>query len=279
MDNSTNQKAPARHPVISLVPIMAALIVGPAANAAEPNLDVAGVKIGMSLDNAVAALKADNPKFYVNVVSHQWEGFTAPLHPFVQAQFNGTDPGESESMSLLVTMAPGPGQVWGIDRLCGYPADKRPATVNIVSALRQKYGPENVPPGQSLQTQNLAWVYDETGNLLPEDKARQALATCGTLLQTHFGNNDDYTSYSEIQTGKFAPQDCGGIIVIKANVQSTLLNPGTTDYVAYSLNVQMTRYSMYRTAMVATRAVVAAAAQAREQGAAQDSNQRPVPKL
>jgi hypothetical protein len=264
---------------ICLILTAAVVMIVPASEAAGPNLDVAGVKIGMNMNDAVAALKADNPKFYINVVSHQWEGFSSPLHPFIAAQSMGDKPGDSENISLLLTMAPGPEQVWGIDRLCGYGVDNRLATVNVVAALRKKYGPESIPPGPSLQTQNLAWVFDESGNLLPEDKARQALITCGTLLQTHFGNTDDPTSYREIQTGKYAPQDCGGIIVVKANVQSTLLNPGTSDYVAYSLDVQMTHYSMYRTAIVATRAIVGAAAQAREQGAAQDANQRGGPKL
>lgn len=264
---------------ICLILIAAATMVAPPSEAANPNLDVACVKIGMNLNDAVAALKADNPKFYINTVSHQWEGFSAPLHPFVLAQSTGDQPGDSENISLLITTAPSPERVWGIDRLCGYRADNRPSTVNVVAALRNKYGPENVLPGPSLQTQNLAWVFDDSGNLLPEDKAKQVLATCGTMLQTHFGNNDDPTSYREVQTGKFAPQDCGGIILIKANVQSTLLNPGTTDYVAYSLDVQMTHYSMYRTAMETTRAVVSAAAQSRERGAAGDANQRGAPKL
>ena len=279
MNTGTNQEFRVCHRAICLILMAAAIAVAPSSEAAGPNLDVAGVKIGMSMNDAVAALKADNPRFYINVVSHQWEGFSAPLHPFVLAQSTGDQPGDSENISLLLTMAPGPEQVWGIDRLCGYRAGNRPSAVNVVAALRKKYGPESVPPGPSLQTQNLAWVFDESGSTLPEDKARQALATCGTMLQTHFGNNDDPTSYREVQTGKYAPQDCGGIIVIKANVQSTLLNPGTSDYVAYSLDVQMTRYSMYRTAIEATRAVVGAAAQARDQGAAGDANQRGAPKL
>ena len=264
---------------ISLGLMVTAMVVAPRAYAAGPDLDVAGVKIGMSMNDAIAALKADNSKFYINVVSHQWEGFSAPLHPFVLAQSTGDKPGDSENISLLFTMAPGPEQVWGIDRLCGYRADNRSSAANVVAALRKKYGMESVPPGPSLQTQNLAWVFDESGSLLPEAKARQALATCGTILQTHFGNNDDPTSYREVQTGKYATADCGAFIVIKANVQSTLLNPGTSDYVAYSLDVQMTHYSMYRTAIEATRAVVSAAAQARERGAAEDTNQRGAPKL
>jgi hypothetical protein len=99
------------------------------------------------------------------------------------------------------------------------------------------------------------------------------------MLQGHFGNTDDSTSYTDVQTGKFSPLDCAGIILIRANVQSTLLNPGTSDYVAYSLDVQMTRYSMYQAAIAATRAVVSAAAQARERGAAMEASQRGAPKL
>jgi hypothetical protein len=255
------------------------LAVSPASEAAGPNLDVAGLKIGMSMDNAISALKEDNPSFHISVVSHQWEGFSAPLHPFVAAQSTGNKPGDSENVSLLVTMAPGPAQVWGIDRLCGYRSDNRPSTVNVVAALRQKYGPESIPPGVSLQTQNLTWVFDGAGNLLPADKARQVLGSCGTMLQSHFGNTDDTTCYNDLQTGKFSPLDCAGFILIKANVQSTLLNPGTSNYVAYSTDVQMTRYSMYQAAIGPTRALVGAAAQARERAAAADANQRGAPKF
>ena len=59
---------------VYLILTVAAVMIASASEAAGPNLDVAGVKIGMSMNDAIAALKADNPKFYINVVSHQWEG-------------------------------------------------------------------------------------------------------------------------------------------------------------------------------------------------------------
>ena len=103
----------------TLICILAALAVtigARAEDASGPNLDVAGLKIGMGVHEAMATLKAENPHFYINLSPHQLEGFSAPLHPFVSGEQPIGPNNDAESIDLLFTMPPNKEVVWGIKR-------------------------------------------------------------------------------------------------------------------------------------------------------------------
>jgi hypothetical protein len=208
-----------------------------AQGAAGPNLDVAGIKIGMGVKDAMAALKAENPKFSIQIPNHQLEGFPMPLHPWVDCEQAIGPDNDGETITLLFTMPPSREVVWGIKRLTSYRAGHRPSTEATLAALRTKYGPESVPAADP-RTKNLAWVFDDKGQLMPVDKAKQVLISCSTAMELHFGFND-LSSFNDIQTGKYGSPECGSDTIIQASVQSTQLSDGSNRMVVYNLMVEI----------------------------------------
>ena len=51
------------------------------ADAAGPNLDIVGIKVGMSEQDALAAFKAHNPRLVLVQPTHQVAGFTELIQP------------------------------------------------------------------------------------------------------------------------------------------------------------------------------------------------------
>ncbi len=248
-----------------------------AQDANGPNLDVAGIKIGMGAHEAMAALKAENPSFRIDLNPHQLEGFPQPLHPFVNGEQLIGQTNDGESISLLFTMPPNHEAVWGIDRECHYRAGHRPLTDTVLAALRAKYGQENIPASNP-RTQILTWVFDEKGKLLSPVDAKKLNNSCATQLQNHFGNSD-ISSLNDIQTGKYGAPECSSIILITASVQSTDAAPGNPNLVVYNLSVEINHGPMYRAAIAATREVAMAAATARQQKQTEDAAKVAAPKL
>jgi len=259
---------------ISVISILVATVAVFAGDSG-PNLDVAGLKIGMGVHDAMAALKAENPQFRIDISSHRLEGFSAPLHPSVTAGQNISPTNDGESMELLFTMPPNKEQVWGIQRHCSYLAQNRPATENTIAALRKKYGPENIPPGSDPMNQHLTWIYDADGKLLPAGKAKEVLMSCATILQNHF-NAGDMSALNELTANVHIPPECGSITLMTADVQSTRLdirNPNGP-YVVVNLIVQISDSSMYFKTINKTREIAVNAANARENKAADDASKR-----
>ena len=165
--------------------------------------------------------------------------------------------------------------VWGIKRHCNYRAQDRPATENTIAALRKKYGPENIPPGSDPMNQHLTWVYDADGKLLSADKAKTALMSCATAFQNHFGGSE-MSVLNDLTTSGRTPPECGSIILMTADVQSTPLDRQNPNghYVVVNLTVQISHGPMYFAAIGKTREIAAAAANARENKAVEDASKR-----
>jgi hypothetical protein len=229
-----------------------------------PNLDIVGIKIGVSEPEAVAALKAHNPRLVVNETPHRLEGLPKAVMPAVTAQAMPSGDQEGETVNMVFTMAPGPEKLWGIQRITSYPAARRPSTAATLDALRKKYGPENVPNNQSgLQTVNIAWVFGPDGKLLEPDKAKQAYYSGQGPLQGHFGQ-DDMSALNDLQMGISQDKATSySITLITASVQSTQGGDFNAPFVIYNMIVAINDGRIYVPALEATRAVLLDAAKAR----------------
>jgi hypothetical protein len=254
---------------------MAATISAHAQNSTGPNLDIAGIKVGMGVKEAGAALKAENPHFTITMGSQAVEGFSEPLQPTAIARQQISPDNDGEIITLALTTPPGREAVWGIKRDTTYRAKNQPSTENTLAALRAKYGPENIPPFDQ-RTQNLAWVFDDKGKLLPADQARQLWMSCSTILQNHFAG--EVPLVNDLATGRYGPPECSSIILITANVQSGQITPGSP-FVVNNLSVAINHAPMYWTAIEATRQTALRAVKSRENKATEDANKVGAPKL
>ena len=200
--------------------------------ASTANLDVVGIKIGMTIKDAMLALKADNPNLTLNPTTKQLEGFTQDLMPDVYAVGTLTTGKDYETVELLFTMAPSKELLWGVKRLYTYADQNKPTADNTIAALRKKYGPENVPyvPDPRQQLKVLGWVYDAQGKLMAAEPARRLYGVCFAAAGNYFGNGDAAT-FNEIQTGRLTGQaECNSIIMAAAMITTAPLAPGRPEY-------------------------------------------------
>ncbi len=257
---------------------LTAIVTTAVVHAAGPNLDVAGFKIGMNEDDAIPALKPHNARFYINQPTSTIEGISEPIKPSVTAIATGTAALDGENMSLVFTLPPGKKVLWGIQRAVSYAPDHRLSLDATLAALRQKYGPESVPPSPaSPGVANLAWVFDAKGNLLPRDQAMGPYMRCTSILQNHLSNNDQST-FNDLQTGlRGAINEAVNHILITASVQYTV-KPGAPSAV-YNLTVTINDGRLYGPALLATRARVVEAVNARTAKESKTIDQRGGPSL
>jgi len=134
-------------------------------------VDIVGVKLGMTPEQAIAAIKASNASLRVDVLNtdvviagkqmppeRQWviAHTVAPRNPVFFHQPDGT----AESITLELTTPRGGPQVVGkIMRWVSFANTAPVAATNLVEALRQKYGAtESFENGL-----NKYWVFDESG--------------------------------------------------------------------------------------------------------------------
>jgi hypothetical protein len=261
--------------LVCVIAALAATISAHAQNTIGPNLDIAGIKIGMGMKEALAALKAENPHFEIIMSSQPVEGFSEPLQPIAIARHQITPDNDGEIITLALTTPPGRAAVWGIKRDTTYRSRNQPSTENTLAALRAKYGPENIPPLDG-RTQFMEWVFDDKGKLLPADQARQLWMSCSTVLQNHFAG--EVPLLNDLHAGNYGPTECSSIILITANVQSGQLSPGSP-MVVNNLSVAINNGAMYWAAIKATRETALGAAKSRENKATEDANKVGAPKL
>lgn len=135
-------------------------------------IDIVGVKLGMTLEQAVAALKA-NPKLVIE--THDIEITAAgktgrrPRLILAHVPAGGRNPelwgnldGSHEAIGVRLTAPPGPMVVEMVSRYVSFANNAPVAASILLDALRKKYGPES----EDVDLRQLNWVYDTTGKLL-----------------------------------------------------------------------------------------------------------------
>ena len=142
-------------------------------------LDIVGIKLGMTPEQAFAAVKAHNGQMKIDIINARMEdpdgaysgSFTrvpqfAVAHtvglrpnPNFPALFVGAD-GSSDVIVIEFTIPPSPPLVGRIVREVNFPRAQLVVASNLLDALRKKYGQE------SLTGIGTSWVFDSAGKLL-----------------------------------------------------------------------------------------------------------------
>lgn len=266
------------------IPAHAQLAAPAPETAAGVSLDVVGIKPGMTVKDAMIALKADNPRLTLVPSLHQFEGFTEPIMPSVAgSEQQSPDPKSglpraSENVMILFTVLPKQEVVWGVQRIYSFAASERPSLQKTLDALHRKYGPESIPadPDPRGITKAIAWIYDEKGAPLGPRGAPLYPSCAG--FSNHFGSGD-LAVVNDIQIGGQPPTaECRSLIMVNASVQAGL-DPASSQYVVNTLIVTLADGARYRTAIEATRAVIQNAARLREEKKTEEVNKRAAPKL
>ena len=141
-------------------------------------IDVAGIKLGMTPEQAFAAVKAFNPKLKIDIINARLEPGDAPgtfkrvpqfavahtvgpvRNPYDPIRYDALD-GSSDAIVMEFTIPPSPPLVGQISRTVTFPQGQPVAAANLVTALQKKYGQEVLTDGETR-----VWAFDESGKPL-----------------------------------------------------------------------------------------------------------------
>jgi hypothetical protein len=133
-------------------------------------VDIVGIKLGMTPEQAVAAVKAYNPSLRIENLTARLEHPSGPLGNFVKVPYtinaytanSRTDLGPVEWIAMQFTLPPGPPLLSKVVRYTGFVVGRPVMASNLLESLRKKYGQDNFSPSGD----TVGWVYDSNGKLL-----------------------------------------------------------------------------------------------------------------
>jgi hypothetical protein len=238
----------------------------------------------MTANDAMTALKADNPRLKVASSTFKYEGFNDPLT--VEALGVDMAPNgpamvqqASERVQLLLTTAPSQEAVWAVSRQYTFPTSQRPSMQATVDALRKKYGPETVPAGPQSAAQNFLWVFDLQGKLIGGANGARLGSICDSTVGLYTWESAKTAINIDI-TGP-SPRawlpECESIILIYATVSGIQIAPN--QFAATIMDVRLHDGGRYRKALAATRTVIQNAVAARQGKDVKKVDAVPPPKL
>jgi hypothetical protein len=196
--------------------------------------DILGMKLGMSVAEIEAAIKAYNPAFEMRIdkkpVRDQRLG-VGKFVQIVQASRRGSDV-ILESISVLFTVAQ-PSRAFYIGRYTQFAPEHQPLTDKTEQQLREKYGPEsNLLSSTGLIS--IDWVFDKTGKQIFPKADMRLFQACASAA-SYSGNFDGASGpdwLAALMSPESNPTGCG------INLQVSSL-PSTDTHLLQSLNEQI----------------------------------------
>jgi hypothetical protein len=241
------------------------------------NLDVVGIKPGMTVKDAMLALKADNPRLTLLPSTLQIEGFKDQLMTSVTGRESPTVERSGEDVTIAFTVIPTQEAVWGVRRVLYFANSERPSLQATLDALHKKYGLETTPPDPDprMSTKGIVWVYDAAHERPMGPGGKQAFVACAQLFTNIEGS---LSVQNDITSGASWLGACGSVSIVTASVQAGQ-DAASGQFVVNNLTLSLADGARYRAALEATRAVVLNAAKAREKTQTEEVNKRAAPKL
>jgi len=199
-------------PVVGLLSL--ALVVAAPALAQPPSgvPDVAGIRPGMSAQEAYDALKARSNGANVGIAQTQLPGVSQPVVVLMSLAVLDSSP--AETITVMLTYPPGKQVVWGIRRRLEFERGKEPTKVAIMKNIREKYGPEIHAGGIDF------WNFDEQGGR-PNEKD-MIFNHCAGQFSINEPDDPANPAPRSALGGAFVgpPNVCSNIISLRAEVDS-----------------------------------------------------------
>jgi len=158
-------------------------------------VDLVGIRLGMTAQQAAAAVRAANPGFQIsNNPAFRFDLLpNVAFNEVVYARKTGDATHGQESIDLKFTQPPNQAMLWSIQRNKQYADQERPTVANLIAGLREKYGPEDgsmTPPAvakaSGVELRDAYWIFDINGQKLPRQRAAQLAATCTAIWESSY---------------------------------------------------------------------------------------------
>ena len=140
-------------------------------DAADLPPDIAGIRPGMPVQEALAILRAHDPNGRLTFGEATVPQLGAKAVP-TMINLRGAD-GGLDIITVVLTLPPNPQVVWGVSRQLRFQTGREMLKANLVSALRQKYGMEALESGSRLY-----WFFNDRGGPPPVDAATLRARNC-----------------------------------------------------------------------------------------------------
>ncbi len=146
------------------------------------SLDVVGIKLGIPVTEALAAVKTHNANIKMEPKAKlEFEALPGVVMTPVLVGQSKTADEASESVGLLLTYAPNEAFVYSVWRDFWFGKKKsRPPVDTIVTGLRKKYGPESVRIEDTL----LLWLFDAQKQQVMGPRAKEIWQKCANHWMT-----------------------------------------------------------------------------------------------
>ena len=172
--------------LMRILPILLLLVLlGFTAPAPGQNLphtpDLLGLYPGMPSLAARAQLQKHSSDVYVQDISGTAFGMTIP------------DPKNRDQISVFLTLSPNEPTVWMIQRAQTFDPGVSMSKENLLTALRQKYGKENLSADHGGGGLYYYWVFDHSGKLLATADPR-FMGCSGNSFITNMSHGPDKTN-------------------------------------------------------------------------------------
>jgi hypothetical protein len=158
-------------------------------------VDIVGIKLGMTPEQATAVIRAYKPTLKIEVLN------TRLFHPgsdqflrvphYISAQEPSNSQKGYEYIILEFTQPPSPPLVSKIERHVAMPVGQPVMASSMLESLRKKYGQDNFSTSDAR-----AWIYDLSGKL-PVRLPKTAVY-CATPSELALGTGDPQADYGEL---------------------------------------------------------------------------------
>lgn len=225
-------------------------------------LDIVGVKLGMPVKEAVAAVKAHNANLRLESQSKlEFEALPGVvMTPVIASTKNvstASDPG-AEYFGLLLTYAPNEAFVYGVWRDFWFgKMESRPPVDTILSGMRKKYGPESVR-----EDTLLLWLFDAQKHQVMGAKATDIWKKCANHWMTG-ASYDQGHIIRQVTKGYYSDSDGrdyhGGICHSHSLVQAAYSAdqpPGASQPLIMNVKVSAANHQLEASGVTATNAML-----------------------
>jgi hypothetical protein len=142
--------------------------------------DIVGIRLGLSAEQTVQALRAFNPQTRIRTVQESFRGTTFVSTMFAGA-FGDDRLGTGDDLFRLQFSNPPDSRLVLIGRQQRFPSGHELAVAQVVTAFEEKYGAPLYKGGAAIVT-NLGWAAGLAGQPAPSQAICQGIANAGAAL-------------------------------------------------------------------------------------------------
>jgi hypothetical protein len=194
-------------------------------------VDIVGIKLGMTPEQAIAAIKAYKPSLKVEVLNTRVEHPSAPgtyvrVPHYISAQETRAPGKGYEYITIEFAMPPSPPLVYQVSRYVLFTPGQSVAASTLVDALVKKYGQDNL-----FGSADRVWVYDTNGKLLSKVSNEQSI--CSTDWEGPLGTGEPQRDYNSVSLTTSIPSSsdftpvCAPLVVVNARPLGEVTAPNT----------------------------------------------------